>query len=320
MAWIIYSPMLVNGGASFQLAHSPNGGSDKNILTPAPFNLSTGLPGGFRGMDQSYGFLHPTNLVSEGNYVYAFVEHRPASNPSGLFPNKLPALGQASWIDGPILIRCPILRLGMMGNPANGGGHYWEMFSADAQWHSIARFSWQDRTQPNTTQQPYVFLQSLANKTPASATNNINNWMGPADSIQNVRRVGNYWVTLGNVFNFGVVFSYTASLASPLSLDSNVHMVTTNDVSLVPANFLSYFQRNGRYRYLSFFDTNTPSSPDPLVNANFQTVRQNTWDPRLVVSNGAGDNLVGLTPGLLPPVAEPRQSQYRYWNIHFSGF
>lgn len=230
-----------------------------SVLRPAPHSF-----GGFLDVN-GWGFACPSNMIEDGSYVYAFVQHRPATQHSSLINFWEPPAtlyGKA----GPVLIRCQKSLVTATGNPANANGPYWEIFSESGAWVYIGRYAWADASIANAPIRPYVFFRNVY---PAGWQNG---WAIGMGLIQGVRKVGGKFVTIGSMAGSMLYFSYCSSLSAPLELESYIQQF-----GLPNNNYQDgAFNLNGA-RYISFFD---PYDAD----VNYQFVEQNTDRVMLVTA------------------------------------
>ena len=176
------------------------------IIHPAPPQY--GRP----GKAANYGFFHPSNMIEDNGYVYVFAQHIPATqNPTMTDPNGSPSspAGKA----GPVLLRCMTSMLEQTDNPANRNGHYWEIFNASGAWQYITRWDWADASIAEAPIKPYVFYKN----------NEPTRWMANMAMAQAVRKIGSKFVVLGVQYAGVLRYSYCASLANPLELETHLN-------------------------------------------------------------------------------------------------
>lgn len=182
------------------------------VVVPEPSN--TGYP------STTYGFMHPSNIVKEGAYYYAFTSTENYKQQSG---------GVLSRRHGVALLRTT--------NLAQPTG--WEFWNGNG-WTTINHNTYQGN---EGQQQPHVFWQADH----------------PCRTLyaMNVRKhvPSGKWITLGSKyclpqesdgsFRYQAVFSWTASLANPVDLEANLDEVQQNGHSLLSNNYYSFFDASG---------------------------------------------------------------------------
>jgi hypothetical protein len=182
-------------------------------------------PWGIQSRDTFYGYFHPSNIVKEGSYYYAFVDSRQLRG-------------------GTNLLECGFIAIRTDDLERANGWQYWNGSS----WYTISPGSYQGGQGAN---QPYVFFK-VTGKDPYSAD------PGPISMSQSIRYhvPSGMWLLFGSntgVFN---TFCYCASatLANP-----EFEVNAARSVSLAgggaPSDYYTYAGR-----YVSVFD---PSSTDP---------------------------------------------------------
>lgn len=197
-----------DGGASWTMRPKSEG-SRRLVLVPEP--SSTGYAGA------TFGFMHPSNIVREGNYHYAFVS-------SSNYRQTAQGLTKKHGV--------VLLRTGNLASPQG-----WEFWNG-AGWTTVNHNTYQGNYGP---QQPYLFWES---------PNDCNNLYA-----MNVRKHRNgKWITLGSkyclpqqtdgTFRYQAVFSWTASLANPVDLNGNLGEVKQNGISLLSNYYYSFFDAN----------------------------------------------------------------------------
>lgn len=168
-----------------------------------------------------YGFMHPSNIVKEGAYYYAFTStENYASN----------ANGSVTARRGVALFRTTTLA-------STTGWQFWN----GSGWTTVDHNTYQGNG--NGAQQPYVFWETSDQCHVLYA--------------MNVRRhaTSGKWITLGSKyclpmqpdgsFVFQAVFSWTASLANPVDLESHLSEVEQSGQSLLSNNYYSFFDVSG---------------------------------------------------------------------------
>lgn len=274
---LIYS---LDGGASFSRGGTV---STRSILVPAnPPAAGTVQPW--------YGFFHPSNPVYEAPYIYIFVQHVSQATSNWVWQG-----AGYTWdvsYAGPVLLRInatnflsssggfnPNYHRGMWQHFRSGAGDYWENINTNVA---------QDASVIAGTQRIYPLFYSSG---PI-----IGSGLAKQGYIQNIRRVGNTWVTLGTDDTAGagrMVWRGTSNLGTYAEyLRWMGGYVNTNGIN--STNFYL-----GQQKYISFFDYNS-------TDRNFQTIPNNSSSSYVVVANGTAGN--------------PYCSGWRRVAVTFSGF
>jgi hypothetical protein len=198
-----------NGGSSWTMQPTSNG-SGRMIVVPEP--------SGWTPIQQTFGFMHPSNIVKEGNYYYVFTSTFNFSRD-----------GQSKR-HGVVLLRTITLTTTLNWQYWNGSG-----------WSVVDHNTYQGNFGP---QMPHVFWAREDHCSHLYAMN-----------VRKHKASGK-WITLGSKyclpqpppgqdFKYQAVFSWTQSLANPTSLESNLGEVQQNGASLLSNFYYSFFETDG---------------------------------------------------------------------------
>lgn len=221
----IYKPWIAsigwvkstNGGASWSMKPKTDY-SSRLVVVPEP--SATGYP------YAAYGFMHPSNIVKEGNYYYFFTSTANyRQGPNSLAQRQGVSLFRNTTLAGPL------------------GWEYWN----GSGWTTINHNTYQGN---DGVQQPYVFWQK----------------QNPCSHLyaMNVRKhvTSGKWITLGSKyclpiepdgsFRYQAVFSWTSNLSNPIDLEKRddagniiIDEVVQNGQSLLSNNYYSFFDASG---------------------------------------------------------------------------
>lgn len=196
-----------DGGASWNL-RPVNEGSSRLVLVPQPSSSGPNV--------LTYGFMHPSNIVKEGAYYYAFTStdnHGPNGRLAGV----------------------ALVRTSDLGSPV--GWEYWN----GSGWTPINHLTYQGNFGP---QMPYVFW-SKPNDCSHLQVMNVRKHKGSGKWIT----LGSKWCLprppQGEEFSFQAVYSWTQSLANPTDLEGHLQDVQQNGVSLLSNSYYSFFDVDG---------------------------------------------------------------------------
>ena len=287
-SWSAYNHIWAG---AFNLIYSGDGGNSfarggsvisRSVLVPA--NPPT--PG---TVQPWYGFFHPSNPVYEAPYIYIFVQHI-----SRICANFNWTGTGYTWdvtYAGPVLLRINAVDL----VTSIYGGYYnrsmWQHYvTPNSTWENISPYVAQDASAIAGTQRVYPLFYSSG---PINGSG-----LAKQGYIQNIRRVGNSWVTLGTDDTYGagrLVWRATPGLGSY----AWYLKYWGGDVDMNSVDGVNFFL--GQQKYISFVDWSCPST-----DHNFQTVPNNSESSYLVVANGT--------------TASPHCSGWRRIAITFSGF
>lgn len=193
-----------DGGASWVMRPKSEG-SRRLVLVPEP--SATGFSGA------TYGFMHPSNIVREGSYYYAFVS---AAN--------FRAGAQSHGVS--------LLRTTNLASPQG-----WQFWNGSG-WTAVNHNTYQGNF---GAQQPYVFWARTDGCSLLYAMNVRKHRNGKWVTLGS-----KYCLPKepDGSYRYQAVFSWTTSLASPAGLEGNLGEVKQNGLSLLSNNYYSFFDAN----------------------------------------------------------------------------
>lgn len=230
-----------NNGASW--ASKGTLSSQDMVLTPEPWSIQS--------RDTLYGYFHPSNIVEEGGYYYAFVDSRQLRG------------GSNNLETGFIIIRTANLDEAI-------GWQFWD----GSTWVTINSFSYMGGQGP---QQPYVFFKRT----------NVNPYVAdPGGGIAMAQSIrywvpGARWMLFGNDGQLPNVFCYchSATLANPLFEANGVSQVSLagggapNDYHTYSAHYVSVFDETSTDRN---FTTIMGSTAQVWTTKDYDTYQRQT--------------------------------------------
>jgi len=214
-----------NTWAMNPINYSAPSNANRMVMIPEPWNPS--LP-------KFYGFSHPSNIVKEGNYYYAFTTNA------------------SQKANGQLALGVSLIRTSNLAS--SSGWQYWN----GSGWTTVSQGTYQGNGGP---QQPYIFWESTG------ACSHLY-----AHNVRKHAASGK-WIVLGADYCAGkdengnitgkAVYTWIDSLANPVTLDKTANNQPRPPKVIPPVG--NYIPFNA---YYSFFD----ESGSPNVGDNFEVV------------------------------------------------
>jgi hypothetical protein len=197
-----------DGGTSWSM-RPVSEGSSRLVVVPEP--------SAWNPIQQTFGFMHPSNIVKEGDYYYIFTTTFNYGH------------------SGQLLHGISLFRTVNIATPIN-----WEFWNGSG-WTIVNHNTYQGNF---GAQMPYVFW-GRSDQCSSLYAMNVRQHKGSGK-----------WITLGSKyclpappqgqdFRYQAVFSWANSLANPTNLETNLRDVQQNGRSLLSNNYYSFFDVDG---------------------------------------------------------------------------
>ncbi len=248
--WVasIGSVKSFDGGQTWQMP-PVNLGSSRMVVVPQPSLEAKAT--------QTYGFMHPSNIVKEDNYYYVFTSNANVSKTTS---------GAITQSYGVTLFRTTDISLATN----------WQYFGEEKSWVTVSHNTYQGNL---GAQRPHVFFKRADRDCTTLSALNVRK-----------HKTSRQWITLGSLYclptqnaadeqQYQAVFSWSKRLDNPIEFDVNAPLAPDNfpNFSKVTMPADVYLPAN---EYYSFFDTN-PTLPDNITaDPSFQWIGDH---PLLVV-------------------------------------
>lgn len=224
--------------ASIGWVESTNGGHSWEMRPLSEYSgrvITVPEPSAWTPITDTFGFKHPSNVVKDGNYYYAFSSTGNYSR-DGSKVKKGVALFRTTDISKPTGWQYWWSKRNAQGDVIKGA----DGTAVEAKWKNINHGTYLGNFGP---QMPHIFWEKSHHCSELYA--------------MNVRQhTGGKFITLGSKYclsppaagqdwQFQAVFSWVDSLANPTDLDKNLDEVEQNGISIGSNNYYSFFDVSG---------------------------------------------------------------------------